>query len=284
MAARTALITDSTCNLPPELARERGIHVVPLYVVWGDQSLRDGVDIQEREFYARLRASNDIPKTSQATPQDFVTAFQQARETDGADEVVCAVVSSELSGTYASAMMAQSMVDFPVHVIDTRQVSWTLGHAVLSGAAAREQGASPDEIASAIRETAARQQLVFTINSLEHLKRGGRISSSKLFFGSALNLKPVLLVRDGVIEPAINVRTRKRALEYLGKVAAQVVEGRRVVRVSVLHADAEEEGRAVFEQACTQFQPAESYFAYATTVLGVHAGPGAVGIAVEWEA
>ncbi|MCZ2095812.1 MAG: DegV family protein [Anaerolineae bacterium] len=284
MAARTAIVTDSTCNLPPDLARERGIHVVPLYVVWGDESLRDGIDIHEQEFYARLRASKDIPKTSQATPQDFVLAFEQARAAANADEVVCAVVSSALSGTYASAILAQDMVDFPVQVIDTRQVSWALGHVTLAAADARDNGASADEIAATARDAAARQQLVFTIDSLEHLKRGGRISSGKLFVGSALNIKPVLVVREGVIEAVENVRTRKRALQQLPKVAADVLDGRQVKRLSVLHADAEAEGRAVLEQAQQQFQPEEIMFAYATTVLGVHAGPGAVGLVVEWSA
>jgi len=284
MAARTAIVTDSTCNLPPDLARERGIHVVPLYVVWGDESLRDGIDIHEQEFYARLRASKDIPKTSQATPQDFVLAFEQARAAANADEVVCTVVSSALSGTYASAILAQDMGDFPVQVVDTRQVSWALGHVTLAAADARDNGASAGEIAAAARDAAARQQLVFTIDSLEHLKRGGRISSGKLFVGSALNIKPVLVVREGVIEAVENVRTRKRALQQLPKVAADVLDGRQVKRLSVLHADAEAEGRAVLEQAQQQFQPEEIMFAYATTVLGVHAGPGAVGLVVEWSA
>lgn len=284
MAARTAIITDSTCNLPPELAQERRIHVAPLYVVWGDESLRDGIDMQEPEFYARLRASSDIPKTSQVTPRDFATLFEQVRAEEDADEIVCAVISSELSGTYASAILAQGIVDFPVHVVDTRQVSWALGHAALSAAEARDQGASPAEIAAATRDAAARQQLVFTIDSLEHLRRGGRIGSGKLLFGSALNIKPVLILRDGVIEAVENVRTRKRALQQIVKTADKMLNGRSVRRLSALHADAEEDGRAVFAVAREKFNPAETYSAYATTVLGVHAGPGAVGLVVEWEA
>ena len=134
MAARTAIVTDSTCNLPPDLARERRIHVAPLYVIWGDDSLRDGIDIQEPAFYERLRAASDIPKTSQVTPQDFVTLFERVRAEEEADAIVCAVLSSDLSGTYASATLAKNLVDFPVHVIDTRQVSWALGHAALAGA------------------------------------------------------------------------------------------------------------------------------------------------------
>lgn len=281
MAARTAIVTDSTCNLPPELARERRIHVAPLYVVWGDQSLRDGIDIQEPEFYARLRASSDIPKTSQVTPQDFATLFERVRAEEEADELVCPVISSELSGTYASAILARGMVDFPVHVVDTRQVSWALGHAALAAADARDRGATPEEIAAATQAAAARQHLVFTIDSLEYLRRGGRIGSGKLLFGSALNIKPVLTLSDGAIEALENVRTRKRALQQVVKSAAKLLDGHPVARLSVLHADAEEEGREVLEEARAQFKPTETRIAYATTVLGVHAGPGAVGLVVE---
>lgn len=284
MAARTAIVTDSTCNLPPDLARERRIHVAPLYVIWGDDSLRDGIDIQEPAFYERLRAASDIPKTSQVTPQDFVTLFERVRAEEEADAIVCAVLSSDLSGTYASATLAKNLVDFPVHVIDTRQVSWALGHTALAAAEARDQGASPEEIAAATRDAATRQQLVFTIDSLEHLRRGGRIGSGKLLFGSALNIKPVLIVRDGVIEAVENVRTRKRALQQVVKTTNKLLDGRPVRRLSVLHADAEADGHEVMAQAREQFKVAETYFAYATTVLGVHAGPGAVGLVVEWGA
>lgn len=281
MAARTAIVTDSTSNLPPELARDRRIHVVPLYVVWGDQSLRDGVDIQEPEFYARLRASREIPKTSQATPQDFTELFARIRAEENVDEIVCIVLSSELSGTYASAILARGMVDFPVHVIDSRQVSWALGHAVLAAADTRDQGATPDEIAAAAQEAAPRQHLVFTIESLDYLRRGGRIGSGRLLVGSALNIKPVLTVRDGVIEPLENVRTRKRALQQIIKTAAKLVDGHPVTRLTVLHADAEDEGREVLELARAQFELAEIPMTYATTVLGVHTGPGAVGLVIE---
>lgn len=281
MAARTAIVTDSTSNLPPELARDRRIHVVPLYVVWGDQSLRDGVDIQEPEFYARLRASREIPKTSQATPQDFTELFARIRAEENVDEIVCIVLSSELSGTYASAILARGMVDFPVHVIDSRQVSWALGHAVLAAADTRDQGATPDEIAAAAQEAAPRQHLVFTIESLDYLRRGGRIGSGRLLVGSALNIKPVLTVRDGVIEPLENVRTRKRALQQIVKTAAKLVDGHPVTRLTVLHADAEDEGREVLELARAQFELAEIPMTYATTVLGVHTGPGAVGLVIE---
>ena len=124
MSSPVALVTDSTCNIPPDLASEHRIYVAPLYVLWGDDSYRDGIDITEVELFRRLAVARDLPKTSQVSPQDFVDLFRRAREEEQAEEVVCGVLSSGISGTYASAIQARDTVEFPVHVVDTRQVSW----------------------------------------------------------------------------------------------------------------------------------------------------------------
>ncbi|HEX3049601.1 MAG TPA: DegV family protein [Aggregatilineaceae bacterium] len=277
-----ALVTDSTCNIPADLARECHIHVTPLYVIWGDTSLKDGVDILEPEFYARLASSNEIPKTSQASPQDFVILFEKARKAENADEVICPVVSSDLSGTYASAMQAKAMVDFPVHVIDTRQVSWGLGHVLLAAAEARDGGASAAEIVQTVTETATRQMLLFTIESLDFLRRGGRIGNAKRLMGTMLRMQPVLEIREGIVHPVDTVRTRKRALEQLLKVADVRGNVRHVNRLSVIHAEAKHDAKMLLDEAIEKLVPLETHFTYATTVIGVHTGPGAVGLICEW--
>ena len=194
MSVRTAIVTDSTSDLPPELAEERRIHVVPLYVIWGEETMRDGVDLNPPTFYRMLEASGDIPKTSQASPQDFVEAFEAAREKEGADEVVCAVISQQLSGTYASAMQAREMVDFPVHVIDTRQVSgaWAMrcwpGPSGASGAE-RQRDRRRDPAGRRSSED------LTTVENLEYLRRGGRIGNARLLIGTALSIKPLLQIR-----------------------------------------------------------------------------------------
>jgi DegV family protein with EDD domain len=152
MVTRVALVTDSTCNLSHELAAERHIYMAPLYILWGEASYKDGIDIKEPELFQRMRETEDLPKTSQVSVQDFADMFEAARNAESADEVVCAVISCDLSGTYASAMQAKDMVDFPVHVIDTRQTSWALGFPMLSGADARDAGASAEEMARIISE------------------------------------------------------------------------------------------------------------------------------------
>lgn len=282
MSLRTALVTDSTCNLPEDLAAQHRIYVAPLYVLWGEDTYRDGIDITEPEFYRRLRQGGEIPSTSQVSAQDFVDLFNRAREQENAEAVVCAVLSNELSGTYASALQAQAAVEFPVFVVDTKQVSWSLGLAMLAAADARDSGASPIEIAEHVKSAAKRTKLIFTIESLEYLHRGGRIGQARLLLGSALNIKPVLELRDGIVHSTESVRTRKRALERIVKLAKQYSGGRAVRRLAVLHADVGSEAEALLEAATAALEPDDAYSSYATTVIGVHAGPGAIGLAIEY--
>lgn len=282
VVAHTALVTDSTCNLYPDLARERHIYTAPLYVLWGEASYRDGVDISDDELFRRLKTSSEIPKTSQVAPQDFVALFERAREAEGADEVVCGVISSDLSGTYASAIQAKETVDFPVHVVDTRQASWALGFVMLSAADARDQGASPDEIAQVVRHVSTQTCLLFTIESLEYLHRGGRIGNASRLLGSALNIKPVLELADGVVSTVDKVRTRNRALTHMLQVAENRAGGCPIVRCAIIHGGCEDEGRFLLDKAIERWQLRETYFSYVTAVLGVHTGPGAIGVIIQW--
>jgi len=282
MAGRIALVTDSTCNLTPDLVAARHIYTAPLYVLWGEASYRDGIDITEEELFAKMLTANDLPKTSQVSVQDFVDVFQRAREAESADEVVCAVISCNLSGTYASALQAKEMVDFPVHLLDTRQTSWALGFAMLSGADARDAGASAPEIVEAIRSGAQRSVLIFTVESLKYLHRGGRIGNASWLLGTALNIKPLLELQNGVIEAVDKVRTRKKAAEHLIKVAEERAAGHPFERLAIMHAGAGDEARVLLSQAVEQLSPKESYISYITAVLGVHVGPGTLGIIVQW--
>jgi DegV family protein with EDD domain len=283
-----ALVTDSTCNLPPALAAERHIYVAPLYVIWGEKSYKDGIDITEEELFDRLAkigTKGTLPKTSQVAPQDFVTLFEQARAAENADEVVCAVLSSELSGTYASAVQAREIVDFPVHIVDTLQASWALGFPVLAGAEARDAGATPAEIVATIQQAAQHTKLLFMVESLDYLHAGGRIGGAARLVGTALNIKPILEVtNEGVINAADKVRTRKRAVGHLLKLAEQQAGGAAIRRLAVIHSGAPEDAEALLAQACEKLAPQDHYLSFITAVLGVHVGPGALGIIVNWTA
>ncbi len=282
MVTRTALVTDSTCNVPPDLAADRHIYVAPLYILWGDDTYRDGVDLTEPQLFERLETASVLPKTSQVSPQDFAGLFTHAHEVEEADEVVCGVISCDLSGTYASAIQAKDMVDFPVRVVDTRQASWGLGFPMLAAAAARDAGATPDKIARVIQESSERSRVFFTVESLEYLHRGGRIGAASRFLGSALNIKPILQLNEGVVIPVDKVRTRKRAVERMLKMAADCAAGQPIQRLAIIHGDAEAEGQLMLETAVEQFGPDELYLSFVTAVVGVHVGPGALGIIVEW--
>jgi DegV family protein with EDD domain len=167
--------------------------------------------------------------------------------------------------------------------VDTRQTSWALGFSVLAGANARDTGASAEEILQTIRRSAENSCLLFTVETLEYLRRGGRIGHASYLLGSALNIKPVLELKDGVIHAADKVRTRKRAAEHLVKLAEQHAAGRTVKRVGVIHGAVEEEAQKLLEDGVARFNPQEKYVTYVAAVLGVHIGPGALGIIVEWE-
>ena len=282
MVTRTALVTDSTCNVPSDLAADCHIYVAPLYILWGDDTYRDGIDLTEPQLFQRLKTASILPKTSQVSPKDFATLFTHAHETEEADEVVCGVISCDLSGTYASAIQAKDMVDFPVHVVDTRQASWGLGFPMLAAASARDAGATPIEIAHAIQESSERSRVFFTVESLEYLHRGGRIGAASRFLGSALNIKPVLQVHEGVVVPVDKVRTRKRAVERILKMAEICADGQPIQRLAIIHGDVEAEGQAMLETAVEQFKPRDAYLSFVTAVVGVHVGPGALGMIVEW--
>ncbi len=284
MSTPVALVTDSTCNIPLDLAAERHIYVAPLYVLWGDKSYRDGVDITEPQLFRRLAVARELPKTSQVSPQDFADLYRHARTAENAEAVVCGVVSSGISGTYASAIQACEMVDFPVHVVDTQQVSWALGFPVLAGARARDAGQSAEAVAETIRETATRSHVLFIVESLDYLHRGGRIGGASRLLGTALNIKPVLELRDGVVNPVDKVRTRKRATEHILTHIGQIAGGRPIVRVGIIHGDVEDEALALRDAAVARYSPSEIYVTFATAVLGVHVGPGALGIIAEWSA
>jgi DegV family protein with EDD domain len=277
---RIALITDSTSDLPDELRERYDIRVVPLYVLWDEQQFRDTVDITADEFYARLTVDPIHPTTSQPTPRDFVAAYEQARE-DGAEAVVVVVISDGLSGTLDSVKQAQTMVDIPVHAFDSRSISMGLGWQVLAAARAREEGGDAEAMLAAAKEVRDHLAVVFTVDTLEYLHRGGRIGAAAKLLGTALQLKPQLIIstESGIVEPGARIRTRSKAVEsvyetFFGQMAASGT-----LRVTVLHVAAADEAEKLAERIQREHDPAELTIAKTSPVIGVHGGPGTLGIA-----
>jgi DegV family protein with EDD domain len=275
---RIAVVTDSTADIPRELVEQYAIHVVPQILIMGDKTWRDGVDIDSPTFYELLRTSPHFPATSQPSVVSFQELFAElAKEAEG---IVAVLVSNELSGTLNSALMAAAnLPDIPIEIIDTRSVSMGLGFIVLAAAHAAAAGADLRTVADVVRSLIGKVQVYFVVDTLEYLHRGGRIGMAARLFGTALNLKPVLTVRDGLVQPVSKVRTRRKALEAVQQaLEEQLAEGERV-HMSVLHVAAPEESAGFATQLEARFHPVEMIRAECGPVVGTHAGPGTVGVA-----
>ncbi|MEP7287722.1 MAG: DegV family protein [Chloroflexota bacterium] len=273
---KIAIVTDSTSDLPANLATERRITITPLHVLWDSESFLDGVDITPDAFYARLAYSPTLPKSSQPSAGEFAEKFRQAREKESADAVLCITISQALSGTYASAETARSLVDFPVTVIDSRTASIALGMTVLMAAEARDRGCSMDEMANIAAAAGKRSQMFFTPNSLEFLHRGGRIGGAQRWIGTALSIKPILYVKDGAVASLESVRSRKKALERTLAIL-QEHNTARPLRVGLAHSNPPE--LESFKQQVQEILKPDVFIVTTTTpVVGVHVGPETFGI------
>jgi len=277
---KIALVTDSTCDLPPEIVAARGIEITPQHILWGTQTYTDGIDMTNVMFYERLARDAELPKTSQPSAGDFADKYRMARDKIKADAVVCVTVSSRLSGTHGSAIAARDLVDFPVHVVDSRTASIALGFVVLAAADARDRGASVEEVVNAAQQAAQRGQMLFTLNTLEFLHRGGRIGGARRLIGTALSIKPILHIKDGAVEALESVRTRKRAIARLVELGVKYKDqGSAPLWVGLLHTTAPE--LEEFEQELkAALKPDLFTRSMACSAVGVHTGPGALGIGI----
>jgi DegV family protein with EDD domain len=275
-AEEVAIVTDSTCDIPPELLEEYGITVVPLYLLWGEEELVDGVDIDNATFYARLPDDPNHPSTSQPTPTDFAQVLGDIEARD----VVVITLTKELSGTYASACQAEKVAGQRCHVVDSRSLSMGLGWQVLAAARAREQGADVEGMVAAAERVRERSSVLLTLDTLEYLHRGGRIGTAAKFLGSVVQLKPLLRVShdSGVLEPVERVRTRRRALARLVEETFKRVDPSKPTRVAIVHGAATEDAQALRQEVERICEPLEVIMSAITPVLGVHGGPGVVAL------
>lgn len=275
---RVAIVTDSTCDLPGELVEQYKIQVVPQILIMGERTWQDGVDIDPPAFYELLRTSSDFPSSSQPSVVTFQEVF--SRLSEEVDGIVAAVVSDELSGTLNSAQMAAAnLPDVPIEVIDTRAVSMQLGFIVLAAARAAAAGASLQAVADTVRDMIGGVTIYFVVDTLEYLHRGGRIGAAARLFGTALSLKPVLTIDDGIVTPVTKVRTRRKARDKVLDLVQDALAGQKGAQMAVLHIAAPDEAGQFMEQLETRFRPAELICTECGPVVGTHAGPGTLGVA-----
>lgn len=271
------LVTDSTADLPESLVRKYDITVVPLYVHFGEESLRDGVDIWASEFYYRLENSGVLPQTSQPSPGDFLEAYRPLVE--AGEEVLSIHLSRALSGTCHSAELAADMVGGAgVRVVDSGLASLGVGMVVLEAARRIEAGAGREEAAEAVRRASQRLVVYFVVETLEYLRKNGRIGRASEFLGSLLNIKPVLTLQDGVVAPVEKARGKGKALGRIFELLHERL-GDKAARFAVVHGDRPEEAASLAERVKREFNCVEPPFTgYVGPVIGCHAGPGLLGV------
>ena len=278
--SKVALVTDSTSYMPEELLKKYNISIAPQVLIWGDKTYNDGVDIKPQEFFEKLKTAKVMPTTSQASPATIQPIFQGL--VDQGFEVIAIHVSSKLSGTVQSATQAKEMMGkagIKITVIDSLSTSMAMSFQVLAVARALEAGASLTD-AIAIAEKARNHSGICLVpETLEFLHRGGRIGGAQRFVGTLLNMKPVLELKDGRVEPVDRVRTKGKAHDRMIELVAERVNGKPNIRVATLHANAAEDAKAVLAKAIQMFSPIENIFAEVSPTVGTHAGPGTVGLA-----
>ncbi|HEX7540601.1 MAG TPA: DegV family protein [Anaerolineales bacterium] len=278
--SKVAVITDSTAYIPDALLKAHQITVVPQVLIWGEDTFRDGVDIMPDDFYKRLETAKVMPTTSQVSIGDMKTAFEKLLESGYA--VLGIFISSKLSGTMQSATQAREMLPKAadkISIVDSNSTAMAMGFHVLLAARAAQDGATLDECQKQAEKAREHTGVYFVVDTLEFLRRGGRIGGAQALLGSALNIKPILELRDGRIESIDKVRTKSKAIDRMIDLVAQHVAGRVPVRLATLHANAETEARAALDAAVLQLQPIETVFASVSPVIGTHAGPGTIGLA-----
>jgi DegV family protein with EDD domain len=273
-----AIVTDSTAYIPKELVEKYQLTVAPQILIWGDETFRDGVDIQPAEFYSRLKKASIMPSTSQVSIPTFEQIYKDLLDRDS--EILAILLSAKLSGTIDSAVQARaSFPNAPIEIVDSETTAMALGFHVLTAARAIEAGANMAEAKALAEKAREHTGVIFAVDTMEFLHRGGRIGGGTRFLGTALNIKPILEVTGGRVEAVERVRTRKKSLQRLVEMIVERTANRKPVRLATLHADASEDAESILEMASQQLDVVESVFSEVSPVVGTHAGPGTVGLA-----
>lgn len=272
------IITDSTADLPREIALKYDIDIVPLTIHLGDKSWKDYYDVEPHEYYELLKKTTAFPTTSQPTPQDFINAYSPYVEKG--EPVLSIHLSSRLSGTFQSAMLAKSQFpDARIEVVDSLQASFALAMIILVCAEKAYQGISLEDIADFVRQIGAQTETYFSVDSLEYLHRGGRIGKAQAFLGTLMKIKPLLKLVEGEVQPVEKIRTRDRLLSRFVELVEQAAPERSRLLLSVAESDNSEIMSALLERLVKIPGVSIVFRGKIGGVITSHVGPGALGIA-----
>lgn len=277
-----ALVTDSTADIPFEIAKKHDIKVIPLKVVCEDNEYLDGIDIQPDEFYGMLSKCETLPSSSQPAPADFIRLYEGLLESYS--EIISIHLSTGLSGTVNAARLAGERFKGKIQVVDSKSISLGIGLLVIEAAKYIHSGLAAAEIVKKIKEARDNSETMFTLDTLEYLRKGGRIGKVSGMVGSMLHVKPVVRVNeDGIYVPYAKTRTQDQALVAIEKGFQQLAKGRKAVKLAVAHGSAHEAASKLKERLENLFNIEAAMVAKVGPVIGVHTGPGTVGAAVLYK-
>ncbi len=279
--SKVAIVTDSTAYIPKELSKNYAIYQVPLHIIWGENTFFDNVDIFPSDFYQRLEQSDVMPTTSQPSP----AAFKEIYETlvDQGYDILSVHISSCLSGTVDSAQQAKAMIpNAHIEIIDSKFTSMAMGFPILKAARAASLGATLGECKIIVEQALSKVGVKFVVNTLEYLKRGGRIGGAAAFVGNAFNIKPILDLKNGRIEPVDKVRTFSKSLDRMVAMTLEEINGHSPISFAIVHSNAANSAQELLDKVRSQMNLNDindAIIVDLTPVIGTHTGPGALGIA-----
>lgn len=275
---KVIVVTDSSASLPEAVRKELDIRVIPLWLIWDEKSYLDGVDIDPETFYRRLRSSKSLPSSTQPTVAEFKDYYSSLGEI--CCGVVCVLASSKISGTVDSALAAREQIsDVPVMVVDSRFSAMGQGLIAVQAARAAASGKPIEEVARIAEQTRAETNLLFVVDTLEYLHKGGRIGGAKRLLGTALNIKPILHFEEGLIQPLSQTRTKRKAVQELLEIASARLGSKSMAEAGVVHVNCLDEGEALVELVRERFNPSQVHLSDVSPVVGTHVGPGGLGLA-----
>jgi DegV family protein with EDD domain len=277
LARKVAIVTDSTADLTPEMVEEMGVTVVPLQVIFGNESYREGVDITTEEFYERLLNSRQLPTTSAPSVGDFQDVYERLLKE--VDSVVSIHIGAKLSATVQAAQTAKQSLAKPerVEVVDSQAASLAMGFAIMDAVEVARAGGKLAEVKATAESAVQRMHVLFMLDTLEYLRRGGRIGRARAYLGALLSVKPILALREGEIYPEERVRTRARGLE---RIIQSSIRHQNVKRAAVGHSSTPDEAESIRQRLAMAFPNVKVHLIRFGPVIGTHAGPGLVGVGV----
>lgn len=281
---KIAIVTDSTACIPSEFIHNLPVFILPVYVIWGNKTYKDGIDIFPDEFYTRLKNEPESPRTSQISIQEFVNCYRSL--IDQGYEILSIHVSGRVSGTVNAALQAvRELASDRIAVFDSMTSAAAQAFQVLAAARSAVQGATIRECLAIVEKIRAHSHTYFIPGSLEYLRRGGRIGGAAAFIGSMLKIHPILEARNGVIEAVERVRTLSRAMQRAAQLVEQLVDNSKHIRLAGLYADIPILGQQLLDLTTARLGIQRIKHTFTSTIspaLGVHIGPGSVGIAVNY--